>query len=52
MARWMPAPMRYAHWALAQGLKRGDCVALLMENRPGFSVLLAGPVQGGPAVPP
>src|ERR1700748_2747082 len=25
---------RYANWALAQGIKRGDSVALLMENRP------------------
>src|ERR1700753_1718628 len=27
---------RYAHWAIAQGLKQGDCVALLMKNRPDF----------------
>ena len=26
---------RYARWALAQGLARGDTVALLMTNRPG-----------------
>ena len=38
---------RYAHWALAQGMKRGDCVALLMENRPDYLCCLAWPVQGG-----
>jgi fatty-acyl-CoA synthase len=27
---------RYAHWALAQGIGRGDVVALLMENRPDY----------------
>ncbi len=27
---------RYAHWALAQGLKAGDVVALLMQNRPDY----------------
>ncbi|MBW2417450.1 MAG: long-chain-acyl-CoA synthetase [Deltaproteobacteria bacterium] len=27
---------RYAHWAQAQGIKWGDVVALLMENRPEY----------------
>ncbi len=27
---------RVAHWALSEGLERGDIVALLMENRPEF----------------
>ena len=27
---------RIAHWALSEGLSRGDVVALLMENRPEF----------------
>ena len=27
---------RVAHWALAQGYKAGDCVALFMENEPDF----------------
>jgi len=27
---------RYAHWALAHGIGRGQVVALLMENRPDF----------------
>ncbi|MDX2235559.1 MAG: long-chain-acyl-CoA synthetase [Hyphomonadaceae bacterium] len=26
----------YAHWAIAQGLKKGDAVALLMSNRPDY----------------
>lgn len=26
----------YAHWALAQGLKKGDTIALFMTNRPDF----------------
>jgi fatty-acyl-CoA synthase len=27
---------RYANWALSQNIGRGDCVALLMENRPDY----------------
>ncbi|MEO0786287.1 MAG: AMP-binding protein, partial [Pseudomonadota bacterium] len=27
---------KVAHWALGQGLKPGDCVALFMENRPEY----------------
>lgn len=27
---------RYARWAMAQGIGRGDAVAILMENRPDF----------------
>jgi fatty-acyl-CoA synthase len=30
------AAKRYAHWARAQGIGRGDVVALYMENRPEF----------------
>src|SRR6185437_11232705 len=37
----------YGHWALAQGLKRGDCVALLMENRPDFLCCWLGMFKGG-----
>ncbi len=33
---------RHAHCALAQGLRRGDVVALLMENRPEFLYLWFG----------
>ncbi len=27
---------RYAHWAMSQGIGRGDVVAILMENRPDY----------------
>src|SRR6185312_12709301 len=27
---------RYAHWAMAQGIKKGDVVALFMEGRPEY----------------
>src|SRR6185437_10143292 len=37
----------YAHWALAQGLKRGDCVALLMENRSDFLCCWLGMFKAG-----
>ncbi len=33
---------RYAHWAMAQGVKRGDVVALLMENRPEYLMAWLG----------
>ncbi|MEE8166648.1 MAG: AMP-binding protein, partial [Myxococcota bacterium] len=33
---------RVAHWARAQGLGRGDIVALLMENRPEFVAIWLG----------
>lgn len=38
---------RYARWALAQGLKRGDVVALLMENRPEYLSAWLGIVKIG-----
>ncbi len=31
-----------AHWALAEGLKPGDCVALFMENRPDYVAVWFG----------
>ncbi len=37
----------YGHWALAQGLKQGDCVALLMENRPDFLCCWLGLFKAG-----
>src|SRR3984957_19393108 len=37
----------YAHWAIAQGLKRGDCVALLMENKPDFLCCWLGLFKAG-----
>ncbi|ABI76300.1 very-long-chain acyl-CoA synthetase [Hyphomonas neptunium ATCC 15444] len=33
---------RFANWALAQGLKAGDCIALFMENRPEYVAAWAG----------
>jgi len=40
----------YGHWALAQGLKRGDCVALFMENRPDFLCCWLGLFKAGLSV--
>src|SRR6201995_2624486 len=37
----------YGHWALGQGLKRGDCVALFMENRPDFLCCWLGLFKAG-----
>jgi fatty-acyl-CoA synthase len=33
---------RVAHWALHEGLKPGDCVALFMENRPDYVAVWFG----------
>lgn len=33
---------RVAHWALHIGMRQGDCVALLMENRPEYLWIWAG----------
>ncbi len=33
---------RFANWALAQGLRAGDCIALDMENRPEYVAAWAG----------
>ncbi|HEX2592440.1 MAG TPA: long-chain-acyl-CoA synthetase [Rhizomicrobium sp.] len=38
---------RYAHWALAQGVMRGDAVALLVENRPEFVMAWLGILKIG-----
>jgi fatty-acyl-CoA synthase len=38
---------RYARWAQAQGLKKGDAVALLMENRPEFLFAWTGLIKVG-----
>jgi fatty-acyl-CoA synthase len=40
----------YAHWALAQGLKKGDAVALLMGNRPDYVCAWIGLVKVGVVV--
>jgi fatty-acyl-CoA synthase len=33
---------QFAHWGIAAGLKRGDCVALFMENQPDYIAFWAG----------
>lgn len=38
---------RYAHWALAQGLRKGDTVCLLMGNRPEYVAIWLGLIRGG-----
>ena len=38
---------RYTRWAQAQGIKRGDVVALLMENRPEYLFAWLGIVRVG-----
>ncbi len=41
---------RYANWARAQGVGRGDCVALLMENRPDYICAWLGLFKAGAQV--
>jgi fatty-acyl-CoA synthase len=41
-ADWNARANRVAHWAADQGLRRGDAVALLMENRPEFLATWTG----------
>jgi fatty-acyl-CoA synthase len=41
---------RYANWAKAQGIGRGDCVALLMENRPDYICAWLGMFKAGAQV--
>ncbi len=38
---------RYAHWAHAQGIAKGDAVALLMENRPEYIAAWLGLLKVG-----
>ncbi len=40
----------YAHWAHAQGIARGDAVALLMENRPDYIAAWLGLLKAGAVV--
>jgi fatty-acyl-CoA synthase len=46
-AEYDGAANRYARWAQAQGLKKGDVVALLMENRPEYLFAWAGLIKIG-----
>src|SRR5438105_1271527 len=41
---------RYSRWALAQGLAKGDVVALLMANRPEYVAIWLGIIRAGGAV--
>jgi len=41
---------RYARWALAQGLAKGDVVCLLMPNRPEYLAIWLGITRAGGAV--
>jgi len=41
---------RYANWALAEGIGRGDAVALLMENRPDYICAWLGMFKVGAQV--
>src|SRR5882672_2306945 len=41
---------RYARWALAQGIRKGDTICLLMPNRPEFLALWLGVTRIGGVV--
>jgi fatty-acyl-CoA synthase len=41
---------RYARWAMAQGIRKGDVVALLMTNRPEYVAIWLGIVRAGGTV--
>ncbi len=41
---------RYARWALAQGIEKGDIVGLLMHNRPEYLVVWLGLIRAGATV--
>src|SRR5262249_3573373 len=41
---------RYARWALAQGLAKGDAVCLFMPNRPEFMAIWLGVTRAGGVV--
>jgi len=41
---------RYAHWAMSQGIGRGQAVALLMENRPDYICAWLGLFKAGAQV--
>ncbi len=48
-AEWESAANAVARWALALGIRRGDVIALLMENRPEFLFVWAGLAKIGAA---
>jgi fatty-acyl-CoA synthase len=41
---------QYSRWALTQGLRKGECVGLLMGNRPEFMAIWLGITQAGGVV--
>lgn len=41
---------RYARWAMAQGVSKGDVVALLMTNRPEYVAIWLGIIRAGGTV--
>jgi fatty-acyl-CoA synthase len=41
---------RYSRWALAQGVRKGDVVALLMANRPEYVAIWLGIIRAGGTV--
>jgi fatty-acyl-CoA synthase len=41
---------RYARWAMAQGVRKGDVVALLMTNRPEYVAIWLGIIRAGGTV--
>ncbi len=41
---------RYAHWAIGQGIRRGDACALVMENRPDYICAWLGLFKAGATV--
>src|SRR5262249_52136258 len=41
---------RYARWAMAQGIGKGDVVALMMTNRPEYVAVWLGIIRTGGAV--
>jgi fatty-acyl-CoA synthase len=49
-ADWNQAANRVAHWAADQGIRQGEPVALLMENRPEFLATWAGLAKVGAVV--
>ena len=45
--QWNGRANRYARWALSQGYKKGDVVALLMPNRPEYLSIWLGLARAG-----
>src|SRR5215468_12068090 len=41
---------RYARWAMAQGIGKGDVVALMMTNRPEYVAVWLGVIRAGGTV--